>query len=69
MSINSYEELVTHVGHNVIVVGYGRKAVERDAEEGQYVGVAIECETCDCVLFDWDGPIESTQNELKPEQR
>ena len=44
MSISSFEEIVSHVGHNVIVVGYGREG------DGQYESVAIECETCGRVL-------------------
>ena len=41
MNIDSFDELVAHVGHNVIVVGYGREG------ENQYAHVALECETCD----------------------
>jgi hypothetical protein len=52
LNIDSFDELVAHVGHNVIVVGYGRE------EQNQYVHVALECETCGRVLFEWDRPTE-----------
>lgn len=52
MSIDSFDELVSHVGHNVIVIGYGREG------EQQYANVAIECETCGRVLLEWGRPAD-----------
>ncbi|MBP1308992.1 hypothetical protein JOD82_002012 [Paenibacillus sp. 1182] len=43
MSANNYKELIHHVGHEIACVTYG----END-------NVAIECETCNCVLIDYD---------------
>ena len=56
MSI-SFDEIVHHVGHEVIVVGYGREG------EGQYANVAIECVTCDCALLEWDRRTEPAQGD------
>lgn len=42
----SYDELKNHVGHDVIVAHY--------AGDGPFANVAVECETCGCVLFDYD---------------
>lgn len=44
MSVSNFAELMDHVGHEVEVVHYGR------------VNVAVECETCGSVLFDFDAP-------------
>jgi hypothetical protein len=52
MDRSNFDEIASHVGHNVIVVGYGRDG------ESQYVNVAIECETCGRILLDWDRPTE-----------
>lgn len=43
MSANNYKELIDHVGHKIVCVTYG----END-------NVAIECETCNYVLIDYD---------------
>lgn len=43
MSVNSYKELLWHKGHKIVCVTYG--------EDGN---VAIECETCNEVLLDYD---------------
>ena len=39
---SDYEELKKHVGHNVVVVEYGKQSV------------SIECEDCNAVLCDED---------------
>jgi hypothetical protein len=52
MDSSNFDEIASHVGHNVIVVGYGRDG------ESQYVNVAVECETCGRILLDWDRPTE-----------
>lgn len=44
MSVNSYKELLAHKGHKIVCVTYG----------SQEENVAIECETCNEVLFDYD---------------
>ena len=43
MSVNSYAELKRHVGHKIVCVKYGKDA-----------NVALECETCNDVLLDYD---------------
>ena len=45
MSANSFEELVQHTGHNVEIVTYGQEIAQN---------VAVECEDCHEVLFDYD---------------
>lgn len=45
MSVNSFHELLAHVGHEIVVVSYGQQVP---------VNVAVECETCDTVLLDFD---------------
>ena len=42
MSCNNYEELKKHLGHNISIVEYGKE------------NVAIECNDCSEVLFDFD---------------
>ena len=44
MTVNSFKELLQHRGHNIVCVVYGTPPVN----------VAIECETCYEVLFDFD---------------
>ncbi len=46
MGVTSFEELRSHIGHDVTVVYYGR--------EGNPVNVSIECNDCNEVLFDID---------------
>ena len=48
MAVHSFEEARTHVGHDIVCVWYGEKSTP--------VNIAIECETCDTVLVDWDKP-------------
>ena len=43
MSVNSYSDLVAHVGHKIVVVTYADNT-----------NVAIECESCSEVLLDYD---------------
>ena len=42
----SFEKLVTHIGHKVVIAGYG--------DERGIWNVAIECETCDEVILSVD---------------
>jgi hypothetical protein len=48
MAVSSFEELNAHYGHEVVVVRYG--------PEDAPVNVAVECETCNEVLLDFDAP-------------
>lgn len=41
----NFEQLKQHIGHKIVCVGYGRE---------ETVNVAIECEDCNEVLFDFD---------------
>lgn len=47
---NGYEDLLRHVGHKVVCVGYGA------GEITPFDNVAIECEDCGEVLIDFDHP-------------
>ncbi len=51
MAVSRYADLILHLGHKVACVGYG---VEKVVEN-----VAIECETCNEVLMDFDRPTVS----------
>ena len=45
MGVNSFDELVKHKGHRIVVVTYG---------QDEAVNVACECEDCNEVLIDFD---------------
>jgi hypothetical protein len=45
---NGYTELREHVGHEIVCVAYGTMPIAHN--------VALECETCGCVLLDFDHP-------------
>lgn len=49
MGVSSYDDLRSHIGHKVAVVCYGKEGQDPH-------NVAIECEDCGCVLFDFDRP-------------
>ena len=49
MSVSNFEELYDHLEHDVEVVEYTSK-------KGESVNVAIECNTCNEVLIDYDAP-------------
>jgi hypothetical protein len=51
MSANSYEDLKAHIGHKVVVVGYGHK---NGIHLSDPLNVAIECEDCNEVLLDFN---------------
>lgn len=57
MSVSTYDELKSHIGHSVMVVGY----TDTTASIVSTVpwNVAIECETCGCVLVAYDHPLVS----------
>ena len=46
--MNSFNELLEHHGHDVRCVAYG--------DDDDIYNVALECETCGCVLRDYDNP-------------
>lgn len=46
MGAHSYRDLITHVGHKIVVVTYG------DPDDPD--NVAVECEDCCEVLLDFD---------------
>ena len=48
MAVSSFDELIEHAEHNVVIATYGDPAVN----------VAIECEDCFVVLLDFDADIE-----------
>ena len=52
MSVNSYDELLTHVGHEIECVAYGDDA-----------NIAIECVSCGEVLQDYDRPADMPREE------
>lgn len=50
MGVHDYYDLRSHVGHEIVVASYGLGI------DGEPDNVAIECETCMCVLVDYDHP-------------
>lgn len=46
MAADNFTELIAHRGHKIEVVSYG--------EDTDPVNVAVECEDCHEVLFDYD---------------
>lgn len=54
MGVSGYDDLRNHIGHNVVVVCYGKKGKAPD-------NVAVECEDCNEVLFDFDKPTKSQE--------
>lgn len=61
MAVHSYEDLIEHVGHEIVCVTYGGKLTP-DGATIDAVNVAIECETCGCVLVDFDRPAPGDAN-------
>ena len=51
MSVNSYLELLEHVGHEVVCITYA-------LPDEEPVNVALECATCGVVLLDYDNESE-----------
>jgi hypothetical protein len=50
MGAHSYSDLKAHVGHELACVEYGPE----HEHEGDPANVAVECNTCGCVLMDFD---------------
>ena len=55
MSVSKFSELLEHVGHNLVCVAYA-------GEQEAVANVAIECETCNEVLIDFDREVEAKEN-------
>jgi len=51
MGCSSYKDLKRHIGHKIVVACYG---TNEERIEGNPQNVAIECETCNEVLMDFD---------------
>ena len=47
MSVGSFDDLMEHVGHKIVIATYGSPVGN----------VAIECEDCKMVLLDFDKPV------------
>ena len=54
MSASNYKELLKHVGHKIVCVKYGNPPWNIDDSLPICQNVAIECETCNEVLLDYD---------------
>jgi|PlaIllAssembly_1097288.scaffolds.fasta_scaffold3210026_1 hypothetical protein len=48
MGVSNFEELFRHVNHKLVCVYY------QQHKDAPIMNVAIECETCDEVLVDYD---------------
>jgi len=55
LSKNGYADLREHIGHAVVCVCYGKPHEDPH-------NVALECETCGCVLVDFDHPEMADDN-------
>lgn len=53
MSVSTFDELLSHEGHDIACVSYGRNIPD---EGFGPVNAAIECNDCGCVLLDFDNP-------------
>ena len=58
MSCNNFEELKKHIGHDISCVKYGKKTINFNKpftiKDQDIENVAIECETCNEVILDFD---------------
>ena len=61
MGAHSFRDLLSHVGHDVSVVTYGKDGVPP-------VNVAIECNSCGCVLVDYERPPEADFEVYSPKR-
>lgn len=46
MGVSNFKELKTHIGHKFSCVSYGSNK--------ETWNVALECETCNCIIMDFD---------------
>jgi hypothetical protein len=58
MGVSNFKELKDHIGHKFSCVGY-----ECD---DQIWNVALECETCNCVIIDFEEEETDERNDGKP---
>lgn len=58
MGVNSYDDLMRHVGHKIVCVTYGNAPHKIDDSEPICENVAIECEDCNEVLVDFDRVVD-----------
>ncbi|MBW3011515.1 hypothetical protein KY326_04825 [Candidatus Woesearchaeota archaeon] len=63
MSVSNYEELKNHIGHKIVCVHYGNPPWKIDDSTPVCENVAIECETCNEVLVDFDKETEDEYEE------
>jgi len=61
MGVHSFNDLFHHIGHKIVCVAYGSQDsnFSDDAANSRIMAVwniAIECETCNEVLLDFDHP-------------
>lgn len=59
MGVHTFDDLKAHIGHELVCVGYGDVLIKNKkgklvAGSGPLCNVAIECETCNEVLLDFD---------------
>ena len=54
MSVNNFEELKKHIGHKIVCVSYAYQNLNVAESKKKIRNVAIECETCNEVLLDFD---------------
>ena len=54
MSAINFRDLSAHVGHKIVCVGYKPK------ETTQFMNVALECETCNEVLLDFENDLDES---------
>lgn len=47
MSVSNFDELIKHYGHNIVCVKY-------TSVSGTMHNVALECETCNEILLEYD---------------
>lgn len=50
MGAHSFKDLIHHAGHKLVCVTYGKNGKPP-------ANVAIECETCNEVILDFDNPV------------
>ena len=66
MSAANFDDLIAHVGHDIVCVTYGQHPGEAEltpelSNNKFVVNVAIECNDCGCVIVDYD---KESHNEI-----
>ena len=58
MSCNNFKELKKHIGHKISCVKYGKETINFNKpftiKDQDIQNVAIECDTCNEVILDFD---------------